>query len=1230
MKKRWVNWLSLLVFALGILANISQSYTVLADALAVDETMLIQDDDLLVSSKVTSSQAGNTWLIHYRYHAVENGETRRLKFQFTDAQGQPIGVVPQKGWTVAKDNQLLSTFAAQDEGYVRLQTDSSVTKISLNVEADAQDVSGKIQTDILPKDIGKTYDLIIPSGNVTSTSSTASSQISASSSSDTKATTQTITTDPKVSKQPADTNQSAENTSSVVSSTASSAVAAKMMAVEQSTAGPNIAPQYTTDTSGVYPTNSWVPTGNQTVINHQGNVNATNQWDGIKSWDGNPSNKSTSYIEYGGTGSAAQFAMRKYAKETATPGLYDVYLNVRGNDQKDIKPVDIVLVVDMSGSMEPDRAKAVRLGISNFLQEITNAGIADYVNVGLVGYSSPGYLGSSAGVVTVGMRAVSSPGQVANLNNAVSQKFDGGTFTQSGIRNGTNMLQNDTSTNQKMMILLTDGVPTFSYKVNAATKINNILYGTKFSTNRDEPGYTSQLWASGWFGNPYPKPYSVGVNSISDTWPATLGEAKISKDKGIVLHALGIQLSQDDGYNNASSRPYMTRQQVLDNMKLLASPGLYQDANSATDIQNYLQDRAQNVISLFDTVNNATVSDPLGTQFQYNGTVDVKSVGTKTIVKLPLTSMTSNQLNVSDMSLGAGEEVQFHYQVRLNTETNDFKPDYWYQMNGRTTLMPNINTPDYQVDFGIPSAKAPGVSLNLKKIWQEYDGIKTNRPTQVTYGITRKNTVTANAWQKGFATIQGPSSNDTWTTSVSKLAVDATSPPSLSLPKYNTNGVAFNYAVSEELPVNGYDATKVDNLTYKNTKQFKPLSLQVTKADGNGRNLAGATFKLTNASGTNFPAQIDTTGALFTFTNLIPGTYTLTETKAPDGYVILNQPIIINVATNGTVTQDGKAITADNYTVKITVKNQPKGILPSTGGSGRTGYFIASLIFMGLVAMIGGIYYYRNKRLNQNPKHVKLPFKKSHLIVLLLSTSLGITLLNGQKIAADEQPITFILHKRVFKDSNDLKTVKNNGLLITPGTQNASLIDADKTYGVNDVTFNVYDVTSYVTAKLKKMSRDDLLKQVTNTDKADLLTAISPYQPTSQEIVTRTSDGQDGVARLTVNPTSEHSAYLILEKQIADKDVGKVKMTATPMLVILPVVNPVDEKTLLTTIHLYPKNTAIHKSVIPPVNPKPPFVPHLPDTGEVKSVMAMLGTIAVVMAVSYWYRRRKHYRSKGK
>ncbi|MFG7388005.1 hypothetical protein ACGO3R_05845 [Lactococcus lactis] len=104
------------------------------------------------------------------------------------------------------------------------------------------------------------------------------------------------------------------------------------------------------------------------MVNHQGWNSFSSQWDGVNSWNGEATNLENSYIEYAGVNNPVDFALRKYAKETETPGLYDVYLNVRGNVQNPIKPVDIVLVIDMSGSMQGAKETAVRQGVSDFYQ----------------------------------------------------------------------------------------------------------------------------------------------------------------------------------------------------------------------------------------------------------------------------------------------------------------------------------------------------------------------------------------------------------------------------------------------------------------------------------------------------------------------------------------------------------------------------------------------------------------------------------------------------------------------------------------------------------------------------------------------------------------------------------------------------------------------------------------------------------------------------------------------
>lgn len=75
------------------------------------------------------------------------------------------------------------------------------------------------------------------------------------------------------------------------------------------------------------------------------------------------------------------------------------------------------------------------------------------------------------------------------------------------------------------------------------------------------------------------------------------------------------------------------------------------------------------------------------------------------------------------------------------------------------------------------------------------------------------------------------------------------------------------------------------------------------------------------------------------FTNLEPGTYRLTETKAHKGYNLLAQPIVIKFTQNGECYIDGQKVTdntkfvqsSNTYTMHLTVLNRKTPELPHTG-----------------------------------------------------------------------------------------------------------------------------------------------------------------------------------------------------------------------------------------------------------------------------------------------------------
>ncbi|NLT84746.1 SpaA isopeptide-forming pilin-related protein [Leuconostoc sp.] len=836
-------------------------------------------------------------------------------------------------------------------------------------------------------------------------------------------------------------------------------------------AASDITPQYTNNSSGISPTNSWTIPGQNTVINHQGG-DTTNGWDKNSSWNGDSSDTSKSYLKFGTDTSNPDYQIRKYAKETSTPGLYDVYLNVKGNEVKNIKPIDIVLVVDMSGSMNSslnggnDRVGATRQGVKNFLKTINDAGIGKYVNVGVVGFSSPGYI-SSSGTLSENIDSSDNQAHITRINDLLANEFKGGTFTQLGIRTGQSMLASDSNDHKKMMIMLTDGVPTFSYKVSALTNIGGIDYGTAFGTKRDEPGNTSQLSSNYYVSN--------GNGIVKDTWTATLGEARIAKNSGTELHALGIQIGAD--------KNYLTKDQVRDKMLLLASSGLYQDANSASDVTTYLNNQAKDVLSQFNTVNQGTISDPLGSQFIYgDDTPTVKSVGNSVVQNLPTVTKSNGSIAVSNMNLGKDQEVQIHYQVHLNTESDNFQPDYWYQMNGKTTFTPTKDS--NAVEFGVPSAKAPGTAIKVTKQWQELVD-SSKRPDSINFNVTRTVNNQSTNWQASGIL----SKSDDWTKTFKQLTKNN---QSVWLPAYDNNGNTFNYQVSSEA-TDGYissitnktnestitntqygliidkyasnstnkltgaefivkssDSKQSYTLTDNQLQQLTPgdYTIQETKSpkgyqldstvypitlsqdgkwsssgqgisvtspttDGNGYKdgfsiatdtsnnpdknnvvrfvkndalkkfdltvnkvdkttgnaLKGAKFTLTDSAGkTSSYKETDPT-ATFTFENLSSGTYTLKETKAPDGY-ITSQDVTIVISDDGNVNVtnnngDWKSTLqndAGNNQISLTVNNTNKTVFPSTGGSGNELYLIVGGIFILIAALAGGYYVFRIKR----------------------------------------------------------------------------------------------------------------------------------------------------------------------------------------------------------------------------------------------------------------------------
>ncbi|SCB94629.1 MSCRAMM family protein [Bacillus wiedmannii] len=122
------------------------------------------------------------------------------------------------------------------------------------------------------------------------------------------------------------------------------------------------------------------------------------------------------------------------------------------------------------------------------------------------------------------------------------------------------------------------------------------------------------------------------------------------------------------------------------------------------------------------------------------------------------------------------------------------------------------------------------------------------------------------------------------------------------------------------------EANKVVQVQVENAKELG--SLQVIKKDAeSGKVLEGAEFKLKNETGQVVgEAKTTNKNGVVTFENLVPGKYTLEETKAPEGYKAVEVTVEVNVVANEVVKQEvmNEKVTGQFEIVKVDANDKAK------------------------------------------------------------------------------------------------------------------------------------------------------------------------------------------------------------------------------------------------------------------------------------------------------------------
>lgn len=152
--------------------------------------------------------------------------------------------------------------------------------------------------------------------------------------------------------------------------------------------------------------------------------------------------------------------LKKEANATENDYEYEITLTIEGKNYHTTS--DVVLVIDVSGSMEGNRIENTRTAAKAFGDKLLTKGSETRIAIVTV-------VTKNRKVTTYNSGHFYDSTELDAFKTAVdtaTKSITGGTNTQAGIHEAQNLLNSDASTGKlKNIVLLSDGVPTYSYRL---------------------------------------------------------------------------------------------------------------------------------------------------------------------------------------------------------------------------------------------------------------------------------------------------------------------------------------------------------------------------------------------------------------------------------------------------------------------------------------------------------------------------------------------------------------------------------------------------------------------------------------------------------------------------------------------------------------------------------------------------------------------------------------------
>lgn len=675
---------------------------------------------------------------------------------------------------------------------------------------------------------------------------------------------------------------------------------------------------------------------NNEILNNKSSINYTtdnNQGTWPVNWEyGNVSNKNKINKSVYGKNQPLECNegyLTKKAYTTDEDNVFNINLKIQGKKKQSLKK-DVVFLLDNSNSMTTNnRAIKIKEQIKNVMDKLntnnTRYALVTYASTILDGRyyhlidrsigdnqytvykgytSNQCYLNFTSNIQEIYNKI---PATVPNQRN---NGYVGGTFTQEGLLKAIELLKNSNA-DEKIIIHLTDGLPTFSFLLKEFGGNKKAIFD--YNTNYNGIGVRG-FGTSYFFDTKTQKPYiysreevysalNRSKNKYESIWnngfPTTLEAENIKNENpDINIYTIGVELKKEV-YKWDDYRQYYNAEGTVE----LPEIRKFLESISSSPAEAFVNENVDDIDEIINkiidkinkSINNGTVIDPMGYM------VDIVKSGEFSDKDYKLTASNNKllegvkvgyneknrQIVLTGLNLGENEWVELNYKVRLNTSNPDFNGDFWYQANKRTVLNPNNKEPNVFRDFVIPSVtgKRPSIEVKLKKISSETSKPLANSEFELYNSINEK--------LGSFTT------KENGEVSLGYLQEGDYKLKEINQPKgYILSKDFINFKVKNGKAIQ--DENEVEFITVSNI----PNSIRIKKTDdskleSDAKFLSGAKFELNKVNDKNFKPLVKETDdkGEIEFKEIEPGTYYLKEVLAPNGYEQIKEdigPIVVD------------------------------------------------------------------------------------------------------------------------------------------------------------------------------------------------------------------------------------------------------------------------------------------------------------------------------------------------